>query len=469
MKSTKIGATIQSSLKRVLNRYPLVYDIVAAVVQQGGHAFLVGGAVRDLVLGYDVKDLDIEIHGLRVEQVEELLRRDGRRVDFVGKAFGVFRVYGLDVDWSLPRFDSSGRKPAVVIDPFMGIEEGLRRRDLTMNAMAIDLQTFKLIDPFNGITDMQEGVLRTPDTHFFVEDPLRFFRVMQFVGRFEMYPDEALNNVCKQMDVHTVSVERIDDEFKKLFLKSKYPSLGIRWIHAIGRLRDIFPEISATVNLPQESSWHPEGDVFEHSMQALDAAAFLTYNNEQEKLIVMYAALCHDLGKIITTEKINGVWRSLGHDKEGVVLAKTLLKRITRNKIIIDSVGKLVRYHLQPEQFITNHASLSAYKRLAHKLAPHVTLEMLAKLALAEQRARNPKSHKPLTIDVPIIDEFLDKAKKANVLLAVEKPILLGRDLLDKIPPGPAMGKLLKQAYTLQLEEGITDKEELKRRVLSTK
>lgn len=465
MKSTKSDIVIQSSLKKIIQNYQLVYDIVHAIERYGGNSFLVGGAVRDLVLGNEIKDLDIEIHNVPAKELAIILKQYGH-VDFVGKAFGVFKIRAVDVDWSLPRVDSSGRKPDVMIDPSLSIKDALQRRDLTMNAMAINLITYEFIDPFNGLRDIHEKILCTPDPLFFVEDPLRFFRVMQFIGRFEMFPDDRLNAVCKTMDVHDVSVERIEDEFNKLFLKSQKPSLGIRWLHTLGRLRDIFPELAALVDLPQDSSWHPEGDVFEHTMQTVDAAAVLPYNDEREKLIVMYAALCHDLGKILTTERVDGVWKSLGHEREGVVLTKILMHRITHNKMLIDAVCKLVTYHLQPEQFITNHAKLAAYKRLARKLGLHVTLQMLAKLALADKRARNPKSSEPLTEDMPLIDAFLEKAQEAHVLQSIEKPILLGRDLIDVIEPGPKMGQLVKKAYEIQLEEGIQDKEELKRRVL---
>lgn len=465
MKSTKIATSVQSILQKIETEYPLVQQIVYGVTQVHGRALLVGGAVRDALLNKKIKDLDIEVHGLNITQLEVILKQFGA-VSLVGKIYGVLRLHGLDVDWSLPRADLSGRKPVVEIDPHMGLVKAFARRDLTINAMGIDLATGELIDPFHGYDDLQHGILRATDPSFFVEDPLRFFRVMQFIGRFEMRPNNELNRLCKQMDFSTVSVERIDDEFEKLMLKSKRPSLGLRWLNDIGRLAEILPELAATKGIVQDPEWHPEGSVFEHTMQTIDAAALLECDTTEQKLLLMYGALCHDLGKVTTTEFIEDHWRSRGHDVEGQIPAKKLLKRITRKKQLIDGVLKLVRYHLMPTEFIANNAGPSAYKRLANKLYPEITMSLLAKLSLADMRGRNGKGHLPLTDPSPEIDEFLKKAAKAKVLIQKEEPILQGRDLMPYVEPGPKMGALLKKAYELQIEEGIVNKEQLLKLVL---
>jgi tRNA nucleotidyltransferase (CCA-adding enzyme) len=271
------------------------------------------------------------------------------------------------------------------------------------------------------------------------------------------------------MDIKNVSVERIEGEFNKLLLKSARPSLGIRWLQSIGRLHDVLPELYAVVGVEQSVEWHPEGDVFEHTMQALDASVQTTYENQFDTLILRYAALCHDLGKAITTEKVDGKILSYGHDQVGEKLAKNMLKRITRNKELIDSVCKLVRYHMAPLQFVKDGAKKSAYKRLANKLAPEVTMSMLVDLALADRRGRNAHGLEPLATPQPGVEEFRTRAQQAKVLTQVEQPVLQGADLLDRVEPGPHLGQLLRQAYEIQIEEGIKDKDELKRRVLDKK
>ncbi|HSC24774.1 MAG TPA: HD domain-containing protein [Candidatus Babeliales bacterium] len=454
-------------MKLMGQQYDKIHEIIEVISQNKGRALLVGGAVRDMVLGLLLKDIDIEVYGLSQSQLESILQKFGH-VNLVGKSFGVLRVSGLDADWSLPRVDSSGRKPTVEVDPFMSIEIAARRRDLTMNAMLFDMITGELIDPCNGIDDIKKKVLRTPDARFFIQDPLRFYRVMQFIARFEMIPDDELNALCAEMDITSISRERIEEEFKKMFLYAQRPSLGIRWVHKIGRLSDVLPELAATVGIKQNPQWHPEGDVFEHTMQSLDAAAVIaqSYDKEFDKLILLYAALCHDLGKVTTTKMVNGVLKSIGHEKESKRLACLLMKRITHNSDLINAVGCLVLHHMAPLQFVRNKAKLPAYKRLANKLVHNVTMLMLIDLCSADRQGRNDTGHEPLKDNFSDLMVFKQKVEQAGVSTGRIDPLLKGADLLDILSPGPQMGKLLTYAYEKQLAEDISDKAILKKHVI---
>ena len=466
MKSTKIDAHIQRALIDIQKQYPVVQAIFDEITAHGGRVLVVGGVVRDLLLGLPVKDIDIEVHNMPFEELEALLKRFGE-VSLIGKSFGVLRFPGLDIDWSVPREDSSGRKPEVKLDPHMGIKNAFARRDLTINAMGIDVKSNELLDPFDGKKDLEEKVMRAPNAEFFKEDPLRLFRVMQFVSRFEMVPDAELNEICASMDFKEVSRERIEKEFEKMLLKSKRPSLGIRWLKDIGRLSELLPELAATIGIDQDPSYHPEGDVFEHTMQALDAAAQMQFENDHVKLIALYAALCHDLGKFSTTElQKDGSITSLGHAQEGDELTRRMLKRITQNRELVDAVCKLVKYHMAPLQFIDNDAKAGAYKRLANKLAPHASLSLLADLSLADKRGRNAVSSEPLKEQYADLDQFRKRAEEAQVLEAVEKPLLQGRDIADLVEPGPKMGDFLKRAYEIQIDEGVTEKDSLRQRLM---
>jgi tRNA nucleotidyltransferase (CCA-adding enzyme) len=200
-------------------------------------------------------------------------------------------------------------------------------------------------------------------------------------------------------------------------------------------------------------------------MQALDAAAALPYSGS-EKLVLMYAALCHDLGKAVTTQKIDGKWKSHGHDQAGVPLTKKLLRRITHNTQLISMVCTLVKHHMAPGIFVKAGAKPAAYKRLAAQLAPDVSMQMLADLAIADKSGRNGSGHTPLTDPLPDIQEFIERAEQARVRSAAQPPVLLGRDLLDVVNAGPELGVLLKRAYAIQLEHDIQDKETLRQRVL---
>lgn len=465
MHSTQNLAFNELELRKLLEAHPFIPRVVKQIDAASGRAYLVGGAVRDLVLGREVYDVDIEVHGLSIEQVSDILAQEGP-VSYVGKSFGVLKLHGTATDWSLPRTDTSGRKPEVTIDPHLGIVEALRRRDLTMNAMAINLSTREFVDPFHGLKDLEQRVLRSPDIAFFTEDPLRFYRVMQFIGRFEMFPDEILTEQCTRMSISEVSVERIEYEFEKLLLKSDRPSLGLRWLHAIGRLHEILPELAHTEHIKQEPEWHPEGDVFEHLMQTLDAAARIDKGSNGLNLILRYAALCHDLGKVSTTEVLDGRLKSHGHAEAGVTYARSLLKRITRNVKLIEAVKLLVGCHMQPSQLVQQHSTLAAYRRLAMRLAPYTNLDMLLSLALADRRGRNPKGPEPLTVTPSFIKVFLKRAEEANALHEAVKPILQGHDIRDLVEPGPEMGALLKYAFELQIEHSITSKAELRGKVI---
>jgi len=480
----------QRIVQSIVQKMPIITAVAQQLQMQERRLFLVGGAVRDIYMhAFSVDhDIDIEVHGVSLVELEQMLRQFGTVMQ-VGKSFGVLKVAGVSIDWSLPRLDSSGRKPQVTIVENLSIEQALARRDVTINAMAIDLCAHKLYDPFHGLADLHAKILRTPHPDFFIQDPLRFYRVMQFIGRFEMYPDQILQSVCQSMDISSVSRERIELEFHKLMLKSARPSLGIRWLRDVNRIREILPEVAQLCGVMQQADYHPEGDVFEHTMQALDAAAELTYEHIDQpgpmpshgcepgpmplhgyrKLTIMYAALCHDLGKVSTTQCIDGRLRSFGHEIAGVPLARSLLQRITLHKELIEKVCLLVRYHMMPGGLVKGNASLAAYKRLAAALGSSVNMYMLSLLAVADRRGRNSdvSSGKPLQDDVPMVDTFIKRAQQAGVLYHSEAPILTGKDLLDVMQPGPLLGKVVAKAYAIQINKGITDKAELKRRALA--
>jgi tRNA nucleotidyltransferase (CCA-adding enzyme) len=462
--------------KKLFKIIESVFPIIQKIKELGGVSYLVGGTVRDLVLERETKDLDIEVHNLSLEQLEQALQHFGQ-VSLIGKQFGVLRIAHLDVDWSIPRRDSKGRKPEVTVDPAMTIEDACRRRDVTMNAMAISLNEVSeddskilIIDPFDGLKDLEKKELSVVDKKLFLDDPLRFFRVMQFVGRFEMAPDKELDEVCRKMQLEDdkgqklIAQERIFEELKKLLLLSKRPSLGFRWLDELKRMDEVFPEIGTIVGVPQRADYHPEGSVFEHTMQALDAAAlFDTYESDEQKLKVMLGVLCHDFGKPLV---VNDELHSKGHDMAGEKPAKIFIKRLTGSKELCRGVEKLVRHHMMPIAFLKNKAKENAYKRLALKLAPEVTILQLGMVALADMRGRNPEGSEPLTMRVDMIDSFIEKARSAKIERGPEKPVLLGRHIIEFIKPGPKMGRILQKAYQIQIDEGITNLEALRERVI---
>ncbi|MCK4499037.1 CCA tRNA nucleotidyltransferase [Candidatus Babeliales bacterium] len=457
-----------------------IKKIIQAITAKGGTAYLVGGAVRDLVLGNKLVDLDIEVHNLAPEQLETTLKKF-RKVSLVGKKFGVYKLHGIDVDWSLPRKDSTGRHPTVHIDTSMDVKEACRRRDITINSMVINLSKFinhpekepKIVDPFDGLNDIETKTLRATDIKLFNDDPLRFYRVMQFVSRFEMVPDEQLNALCKtiQLGPENVAQERITEEIKKLLLKSKQPSLGFRWVAKIGRLKELFPELGQTIEMPQRPDFHPEGNVFEHTMQALDAAArfsaksFQTTNlfvkTNSEKLTLLLSTLCHDLGKLVTTDKL---LHSYGHQTKGLKLVNTFLLRFSFNKKINSAVLAMVEFHHHPR--LLTKSKPSKYKVLASKLAPHTNIRLLTILSISDGQGRNPTKNKPLSEISTECVTFLKRAIELGVNEAPELPVLTGNDLIAKGKQGTEIGKLLRKAYLIQIKENVQNTEQLLKRII---
>jgi len=454
---------VQERLHALVKRNKIIEQILHDISQHNATAYLVGGAVRDLVAGLPIVDIDIEVHNISLEDLSELLRAHGE-VSYVGKVYGVFKLNDPQhghIDWSIPRHDTAGRKPEVAVDPHMGIRQALVRRDVTMNAMALNMHTGELADPFNGYEDLKQGVLRTPDPDFFVEDPLRFYRVMQFIGRFNMWPDETLNNVCAKMNIADVSRERIEGECEKLLLRARRPSQGFRWLASLDRLRELFPEVADMRGVQQSPLYHPEGDVFTHTMQVIDAAAFSVLPSSDDQLLLMYAALCHDLGKPHATQ-IDAHKRvhSHGHDEAGVEPARQLLRRCTGKQRIQSIVPKMVRHHMAPGVYGRQSTRLAKYKLLAAELAPEISLYLLSVLCYADHRGRNGYAAYPLAHSIQEVDTFMKKAEEAGVLFHPEQRVVTGSDVLDLVEQGPQVGTLVEKAYDIQLREDIRSSKE---------
>ena len=488
-------------------------EIAKAVRDAGGRAIVVGGWTRDHLLGLRSKDVDIEVFGLDVERLEALLARFGS-VHAVGRAFGVFRVGGIDADFSLPRRDSK-RGPGhrgfdVAPDSSLDFVEAARRRDLTVNSIGIDPLTGEVLDPHGGRRDLEHRVLRATDPESFPEDPLRGLRVAQLAARLEMSPDEKLVALCRTLDLSELSGERMFEEFGKLLLRAAKPSVGFRVLEHTAQLR-FFPELDALRGVPQDPEWHPEGDVWVHTLMVLDVAASLrdaaadtdvrgldgapplpaaaaaaseavgpgrhgatpppddaerSSGGGDEDLALMFAALCHDLGKPATTERVDGRIRSHRHDVEGVAPTRALLERIRTPGALVDKVAALVEHHLAPALFIRNGATAKGYRRLARKLErAGVSIELLVRVARADHLGRTTADAVAGRFDAG--DAFLAAARAHSVERAAPRDAVLGRHLIERgMQPGPEFGPILERCRDIQDETGWTEPERILDRAL---
>jgi tRNA nucleotidyltransferase (CCA-adding enzyme) len=447
---------------------PAILDVARAVAAAGGRALLVGGWVRDRLLGLPSKDWDFEVHGLGLAALEKVLSRFGE-VIAVGRAFGVLRVKGLDVDFSLPRRDSKtgrGHRGFLVeLDPTLDFAAAARRRDLTVNSMGFDPLTGELLDPHGGRRDLERGVLRATDPERFGEDSLRGLRAAGFRARFEMEPDAELLRLCGALDLSDLPGERIWDELVKLLLKAARPALGLEFLERTRLLR-FFPELEALVGVPQDPEWHPEGTVWEHTLLVVDEAAKLKSGDSLNDLVLLLGALCHDLGKPATTIEEGGRIRSPCHEAAGVPITESFLGRLRAPHDIVRKVAALVDNHLAPAHFVAGGATPKAYRRLARKLAAAgLTPRALYLVARADHFGRTTED--ALARRFPDGDEFLERWRALDVEETAVKDVVLGRHLIARgFAPGPWFGKVLAACRELQDETGWDDPDRILERVL---
>jgi tRNA nucleotidyltransferase (CCA-adding enzyme) len=436
-----------------------VIRLTQAIRDAGGRALLVGGCVRDLLMGLQPKDWDVEVYGIEPVELRALLDQFGP-VNVVGEAFTVYKL-GSDLDVSLPRRErKSGRgHRAFVIegDPSMSTEDAARRRDFTINAILEDPLTGEVIDPFGGREDIQKKLLRAVSVDTFGEDSLRVLRAAQLAARFEFDVETDTMALCRAIDLTDLPAERVWGEVEKLLLLASRPSLGLDWLRKLRAVEQVFPELNSLIEVPQDPEWHPEGDVFVHTLLVTDRARELIGDLSYPKQVtVMLAALAHDFGKPATTELIDGRLRSRGHEEAGVAPTKSFLARLNIHTLdgydVHGQVIALVREHLKPGEFFKKRDEVGdgAFRRLARRCE----LELLYRVAKADSLGRNAEwvpREQWYTADAQ--EWFIQRARELDVEQRPPAPILLGRHLLEMgLEPGPRVGEITKAIYEMQLD-----------------
>lgn len=405
---------------------------------------MVGGCVRDRILGREAKDIDFEVFG--VDPAKAIAAFPG--CNTVGKSFGVIKLG--DIDIAFPRREtklgSGHRGFAIEADPSLSLAEAAARRDFTINAIYEDPLTGERLDPYGGIADLEKRVLRQVSSHF-AEDPLRVLRAMQFIARFDLSPAPELVAVCRGIGEEGLSKERKFEEWGKLLLKGEKISKGLSFLREVGWV-EYYPELERCIGCGQDPVWHPEGDVWNHTLECLDRyAAWADAHGGARDLVTAFAVLCHDFGKPFCTkfDPAKGRIRSLGHDEIGVEHARGFLLRLTDEIRLLKEVPALVREHMKPFAFWRDGAGDSAIRRLAARVG---RIDRLIDVARADGASAESL-------------EFLRAAAaRLEVSQSAPKPIVLGRHLLERgMKSGPGMGKILAAAYEAQLDGRFFDVE----------
>ena len=427
--------------------------IAEKVRKAGGRVFYVGGCVRDRLLHRENKDIDIEVHGISPDTLWDILNSIGQPLAY-GESFGVFSLKGYDIDIAMPRKEKATGKGhrdfEVTVDPFLGYKEAAQRRDFTINAMMEDVLTGEVLDYFNGREDLEKGIIRHIDKDRFIEDPLRVLRAAQFASRFDFTVAEETVELCRTIDISTLSKERIEEELRKALLKGR-PSIFFEVLRKMDQLDPWFTEMKLLIGLRQDPVYHPEGDVWVHTMEVIDRA--MQYRKEvSDPYSFLLLCLCHDFGKALTTKEIKGRIHAHGHEVEGIPLIRTFLHRFSDRKDVLRYVLNMVPLHMKPNALAHAKPAVKSTNRMFDQaIAPKdlIYFAMCDKCQIIEGV--------PFTEDSDFLFERYEVYEEY-----MGRPFVGGDDLIRAgLSPGKNFSDILAYAHKLRLA-GIKKESALK-------
>lgn len=426
-----------------MNSVPM--ELARLAAEEGGRAYYVGGCVRDRLLGRGSKDIDIEVHGIGPEALFELLKKIGEPLSY-GESFGIYSLKGLDIDIAMPRTEAKtgrGHKDfQVCVDPFIGTREAARRRDFTVNALMEDILTGEIIDHFGGMQDLQSKVLRHVDDESFPEDPLRVLRGAQFASRFGFSVAPETMALFRQIPLDSLSRERVEEELKKALLQGVQPSIFFEVLREADALDVWFPLLKKLLFVEQDPIFHPEGNVWIHTMEVLDRGAAC-----RDKVSDPYSfgllCLAHDLGKLVTTAVgKDGRIHAYGHETEGLPLIEEFLGKLTAETRVKGYVLNMTALHMKP--------NVIAYRKSAVK----TTNKMFDDAASPADLIYFALADRPV---VSGTERFTGDSRFLFERLAVyeetmSRPYVKGSDLIKAgLKPGPDFSGYLEFAHKLRL------------------
>lgn len=418
-------------------------EIVQEIVREG-RLFEVGGCVRDSLMGRacDLKDRDYLVTGIPLERLEQILRRHGR-VDLVGRSFGVLKFTpfsrardgqeAVTYDISLPRSEKSTgtahRDFAVDCDPTLPVEVDLGRRDFSINALARNLSSLEIIDPFGGRADIDRGLIRMVSDQSFADDPLRMLRAIQFAARFEFTIEPRTLEAIREKAslVATVSAERIAEELNKMFVRARRPSIGLDLMRKTGLLAHLLPELETAIGCDQPGGYHAY-DVFEHTLRIVDACP--------PRLRLRLAALFHDITKPEHRRLTETGATFYGHERTGAETARAVLRRLRYPNDLVREVGLLVDRHM-----FTTEVGPKGLRRFIRRVGKELIADLM-ELRRADIVAQGMGG---TVDDVDAFEKAIGEEIERKPPFGRSDLALNGRDLQEilELSPSPFIGELL--------------------------
>jgi len=444
---------VPTTLLNVLDEKPFLKELSNLYAKNGFQIYLVGGAVRDGILGIETKDFDFTTNASSEDSIKMLNKNEYKTTE-IGRAFGTIETtvgdYSIHITtYREDKYNKDSRKPEIKTSG--ELETDLSRRDFTVNAIAYDINNSEIIDPHGGLKDLSEGLIRTPDTAdiSFSDDPLRMLRACRFVSTHGFTPNnELFKAISKNVErIEIVSTERIRDEFTKL-LTGKEPSLGLKAFVESGLSELIMPELNE-LKIEVDPKHHHK-DVYEHTMVVLDRVS--------PTLISRMSALLHDIGKPKTKGIENGKVHFRHHEVVGAKMSKKILKRLKYDNETIKKVSLLVENHLRPHTFKMGWTD-SAVRR--YIIDAGGLLEELNDLVRADITTKNKAKYEEINKYLDEMEERIKEVAEKEELSKLRPPIS-GDEIMDMfdLEPGPSVGVIMKALYEQRINDGEVSKEE---------
>ena len=425
-------------------------QLLNSIHEHGGRIYYVGGVVRDFLLGETSKDKDYVVTGIPMDDLIAILEQYGD-ANLVGKSFGVikFKEHGAEqsVDVALPRKERSvgegHRDFDVVYDHTMPLEEDLRRRDFTINAMAQEVGNEKeLVDPWGGKKDLDKRLIRMVNPNAFTDDPLRMLRAVQFAARFKFRIADGYTWKALLHDAHlinSVSGERVFEEICKALTGAEFPSIAFKLMERSGLLQHVMPELQACVGMAQPAKYH-RLDVFNHILHCVDSVP-------STKLYVRMAALFHDIAKPQTMSRVGDAIHFYQHERKAKPIIESVLRRWMAPNDLIDKVTRLVSCHMFEATF---DMTRRAVRRLIRRVGEDLIYD-LVDLRTGDRLA----SGKPF-LSMGKIGRFreLIAEELAEPMFSLKHLALDGNDLIALgLKPGPVFKKILNALLEYVMDE----------------